>query len=344
MRFKNSIFLFIAIQFLIVMGILLGLEIFAQNQLKKSNQQKDFFYNKSQFERKKIQDLKAHGFYLLDPLLGWGSTEDKKKEKGFLSKNNCVLLQSKAECEYPLRLFISGGSTADVVLHLKNWPFDLTNLMNAQGLCFEIYVAATGGYSSGQELLKFIRDGSAIRPDIVISYSGANENLSPKYVSRHEQNFFVQSFTGKLPSVIFPNLYLWVRHFLIQNQNEEMELYFEDRKSPVAFWLNNMSYYNALSNSTGAKFIGILQPVFGFAGQKNQILEGKNERFVEGYKTYYPQLKDSILKSDFLYDATEWFAMESENVFVDDCHLKDKFQSKVAERILERINLMQIKK
>lgn len=104
-----------------------------------------------------------------------------------------------------LKIMILGGSTTDpeIIDPLEwnndkkrdesagSWPRFLHELLNKDGIRNSIYNGGLGGYTSGQEVLKFIRDGLTLAPDMVIVLDGINDAASiywhkdkyPKYNS-----------------------------------------------------------------------------------------------------------------------------------------------------------------
>ncbi|MEZ4979056.1 MAG: hypothetical protein R2772_07140, partial [Chitinophagales bacterium] len=292
-----------------------------------------FAINKAliQTKQKTISQVQGYGYLLVDPLLGWGLTESKIKEAGFESSHNTVFLPSNLLCNKPLKILITGGSTSDVVLNPENWPIKFRDLLEEKGICADIYVAAIGGYSSGQELLKTIRDGSEIQPDIHISYSGANEFISPNYISRQENSFYLKAFNSSARSSILPNTLFLIGDVL--STKEKPFLFLEEQNSPAAFWLKNMSIMRALSVEKGYIFIGIVQPILGLDENSQKALVEENEVYVNNNLSFYPIIIQHADTTDYLRNLSNLFTNRNETIFIDDCHLENVYQKEVAEAI-----------
>lgn len=98
-----------------------------------------------------------------------------------------------------LRIVILGGSTTDPEVmdpmewndpkkreqSLGSWPRFLHEYLTANGIDAVIYNGGMSSYISGQEMLKLIRDGLALKPDLIICFDGINDAQSyMRYDSR----------------------------------------------------------------------------------------------------------------------------------------------------------------
>lgn len=271
----------------------------------------------------------------VDPLLGWAIHYDNLEDKSFQSKFESILLKNHpSPCESLKKIYISGGSTSDLIFDNENWPYYLYKLLKRKDWCFEIYVASVGGYNSGQELLKVIRDVNDINPDIHISYSGANEIEYSGYVSNYEYNLF-HSILYPSQHGFFPN----IKAFISKNKNPyNLVLDMNIEEDATEFWLKNMSIMYSISNTFNYEFVGILQPVFIHSNQKNIDLKGRKKDLKPLFEDFYFSSQVHVLEHDFLHDFTQIFKSVNENPFIDDCHLKDSmYQKMVADSIFHLI-------
>jgi len=138
-----------------------------------------------------------------------------------------------------LRILTLGGSTTDPEVvdpidlngsgNLANcagsWPRFLHELLTDQGIRNSIYNGGMGGYTAAQEAIKLVRDGLAIKPDIVITLDGINDGcwiywLKNKYPKFH-------AYFEHLERAVSP----------ILADNKMASVY-----SPVAGFVNGISY------------------------------------------------------------------------------------------------------
>ncbi len=277
-------------------------------------------------------------YQLIDPLLGWALTDKQIKEKGYMVKNNCIYLNSfnNPDSQDTLRIYLSGGSTTDVGYNAKNWPVILLDSLKKQSINVELYIAAVSGYSTSQEFLKFMRDGIHIKPDIVISYNGANEILYPSYVSIFEYAFYSRALFAEQSAIVLPNTIFLLKEALEINQPIDLKS-LSDSTEYVAQWEKNMISWNAISTVYGSKFLGILQPVMNSNFRPTEE-ETKNYRYLfEQYPNFYKDAIDITTKHDFLVNEYNLLDSVGKNVFHDHCHIKDEYQYIVANSILKLI-------
>ncbi len=284
-----------------------------------------------------INYLRVFAFDEVDPLLGWSMSENTIVRRGFDASNGMAILKT-SECDSPLIIFITGGSTSDIALHQGNWPVHLSALLKKEHLCAEIYIGATGGYNSGQELLKLIRDGLPLSPDIHISYSGANEYMEPSYVTRYENDLFSRLVYDKSTTVILPNIVFLARK--ISGLNVSLELKQSEKIAASAFWHRNMMTMHDIAKGRQSVFAGILQPVLGTGSYTQGEISESSAGFIRGYQIFYPDAREIASKHDFIYDFTSLFdGMEHQDVYIDDCHINEQYQPVVAQAVFEVIKL-----
>jgi len=335
------------IQLIILLLLLIFIEgvFFLLN--KSRGVQQPLLINIKLLFQKDHRQLAGYGYRLIDPLLGWGLTDDAITEVGYKQVQNTVLIETEKDCELPLRIWITGGSTSDIVLNKENWPLLFLRLLEEKGYCAEIYVAATGGYSSGQELLKTIRDGISLNPDIHISYSGANEHVSPRYTSRQEQSFYYRAIDGKKPSALLPNTVFALNTFVFKGK-DKLELLVESDFPPDRYWINNMNYMKALAIAGNYNFEGILQPLLGTSSYSQKEIESKHRLYVNKNQAIYPAMKSHADTTSYLHNLTAIFDTIHGMVYKDDCHIEAEYQKIVAKAIFDiiekDISQQQIKK
>jgi hypothetical protein len=326
----------ISIYIAIVILLLFLIECFAFWRNGESGDTKPFFLDIYSLQNVSYEKLEGYGFDVIDPLLGWGSSEKTIRGRGYQVQERMAVLETKCKCEDTLTVLITGGSTSDIVLHPENWPNRLVELFEQDHRCARLVVAATGGYNSGQELLKLIRDGLKIRPAIHISYSGVNDCIYSDYVSKYEGALFKKLKGVNTSTALLPNTY----YYLNQNQllPTKMQLYQWPNQNPVDFWLGNMQSMKALAIQNKYNFVGILQPANGIGKQKDEEFQGQNQNYISIYKKYYPQFKVNVGKNlDYLIDFTSIFDTCKGKVYLDDCHVEASYQRLIADHVFRAI-------
>ncbi len=272
-------------------------------------------------------------FNEVDPLLGWARSTNSIVADGYIVKNNCVFLNKS---DSGIIIFITGGSTSDVVLNRQNWPTHLQRLLTENNISATLVVGAVGGYNSGQELLKTIRDGANCHPFVHVSYSGANDVEYSGYVSPYEYSAFKEMINGGSVPPYLANTITVARNLLAQAPGQ---LYLKENEpeQPLVYFSRNMNMMHALSVGLNYRFIGILQPVINSGIYKQPETEAANDFHAPLYKKYYPGLKAYAANTPFMVSFTNLFDTCSGPVFVDDCHVQDEYQNLIAIKVFEEL-------
>jgi len=282
---------------------------------------------------------KAEGFFLYleknkaiqkvdycetDALLGWKIKDYGKHHH----ENGDVILSYLAEKSEVINIYISGGSTSDLMYDSLNWPHFLLKNFEVKKIPVKIRIGAVAGYNSGQELLKLI-SSDALKPDIHISYSGANEVEHPDYVSLYESELF-QNKTHPKPSFFMPNTITFIR----EKTNTNSSVSQRENYAPIEFWNKNMSQMAQLAKGGNYVFFAILQPVAGFRNILPKKMPDGSKRYVDFYPDFYKKATKLTRLNQNYIDLSGIFEKEKQAVFKDDCHLKNKInQQKIANEI-----------
>jgi len=320
--------------FFILILILVGIEFYSNSILSSKNISCDLFYNKA--DESEFWCLKDNYAYTqIDPLLGWSIDYSKIDKADFIQKNNSTYISSlNINCNDTLIIYISGGSTSDLTYDKNNWPKSLLNTLERNNICSEIYIAAVAGYSSGQELLKSIRDINKIKPDIHISYSGVNEMENPNYVSWYETHL-IESIFSK--ATILPSTITLLKSKI--DSHPKITIKNIEHYNAVDFWQQNMKNMNGLAIANNYFFIGVLQPVFKF---EEHLINTENKNlahFANDYIQFYPEARNISSHANYIFDLSRTFDDYQNNVFKDDCHLSDeKYQDIIGNKIYNIID------
>lgn len=273
------------------------------------------------------------GFNEIDPLLGYSKTPATLKAQGFNLAGSGIILTTTDDTAGCINILLTGGSTSDLSLYADNWPLELRDILKQHGIKARLYCDGVGGYNSGQELLKLIRDGLDTRPWIHLSYSGANEFIDPSYVSVFEENFYGTELdiNNARTSWLLPNTVMFMRDLF--RMNHESTRLFPNRQEPhAAFWTKNMRLMHGVAVENNYRFIALLQPVLG-SSKFNQSVVGHEESIAQ-YKREYHVLRDSASRyPGFMVDLSAIFDTCKGPVFMDNCHINDPYQHVVAENI-----------
>lgn len=269
----------------------------------------------------------------IDPLLGWSNKSNTIEASGLSIFNNCISLSNTNK---NIVIFITGGSTGDVMLNAQNWPTHLQQLLNKKRISAVVVVGAVGGYNSGQELLKTMRDGVRCKPFIHISYSGANDIEFSGYVSPYEYSIFKEALNGGPPSPYFPNTIAYAKGLLLKHP-DTLSLKTNSSESPDSFYCRNMQMMHALSCGFNYHFLGILQPVINSGRYVQAETEAANDFHAPLYKKHYPYFKKFVENTPYMASFTNIFDTCTNRVFSDDCHITDSYQKLVAEKVYEEL-------
>ncbi len=324
--------------------MLIIVEIFAQYSLKSSTLSYPLFYNQNSMTIPFLWEGKHKAYNNIDPLLGWGINSEQIKEHNYSTSNNCIVLETGPSDASKLSIYISGGSTSDLMYDQENWPKYLLSILEQNNISAKIYIAAVGGYNSGQELLKTIRDIDFIQPDIHISYSGANETEFPSYTSPYEKTFF--ETTLKKKRTFLPNT-IEVLTQMLGTRNNSIELSEVEVWESHQFWKKNMSAMHQLSSLNNTSFVSILQPV---KGQNSALAafekyDEKTFHLVEDNKKFYPFAINLAKTHPYIHDFTQIFSAEATDVFSDDCHIaRIKHQEMIGNAVFGLIESIAINK
>lgn len=222
-------------------------------------------------------------------------------------------------------IMVLGGSTSDESRdRMKTWPFFLYEKLNEIGKNVTIYNCATAGYNSAQELIRYLRDGAIIKPNLVISYTGINDLTKWKGC-----NF-------NIPTLRYAG------EFYTNNCNQDIAFGMEDERSLFDIWLDNLHSIRALARDRGAEYIAFAQP--GVFAKKNYCTKHEknmvkmlsiictNEE-IEAQASFRENCK--MIQDDFIVNFTDIF--DDEDVYYDSCHTYERGNIIIASKIFEVI-------
>lgn len=298
-----------------------------------SDDKTPFLYDKTKIKNSYYE----HSVYGLDPLLGWAI--DTSKTNGRIIKKNSIYLENlDGESSDTLTIFITGGSTSDIIILSYNWPILLFKKLKEEGLNFKIYVGAIGGFGLSQEVLKLIRDGLKIDDlDIHISYFGANE-FEDNYVTPYENDLYNNLSSN---SSYLPNIFRVINKYILKKKKPYITPRILENEAVSTY--NNLKIMKSISSDYGYIFIPIFQPVVGLGGlydayEKYNLekINGREEikKMTAIYRNnYYSLINMNNYNKLNVLDFTNLFDNINEYPFYDDCHVKRNLQYIISDSI-----------
>lgn len=316
----------IAVTTILVVFILALAELLAWGILLLNDGAKTPFFETSDRQVAYQQDPCTH----LDVHLGWSNSENHdpfmKIDATYLP--GYTILGNPAAAD-ALNIMVLGGSSSDLAFSNYNWPLTLWELLEEEGITTTVHVGAVSGYQTWQELFKLVRDIDIVNPHIIISLSGANEpmgNTDYPFVTRYQYEFF-QTSVGLGRSRVLPNLVHLVQSFLNwslpQNRVTGVHYGLKSSKSIGERWRANHTKAKAVSDSYGATYVAILQPVLSVGEYTPSPKESaflKRDRTSRNYPSFYREARRIAEETSFIHDFSDVFRGET-GLYSDDCHV-----------------------
>ncbi len=240
-----------------------------------------------------------------DPLLGWSVyyPQDKPGWK----------IYGKEEKDR-VRILVLGGSTSSEEYSPPNWVSKLYNKLN-KNVKTTIYNGAHPGNDIVDEILRLLRDGYILQPQIVISMSGINNCYRKESVNQFNEERLID----------------WVK-FL--SPDREYYSGVDTDESQYFFWSRNMRLLNLISNYYGARFFGFLQPIDSTMSQMTL-----RER------SLYADTKNKLFCDDFRKSANDkdgyinllHLLQHQDGMTFDGCHYTEEAHEIIASKVYEII-------
>lgn len=213
-----------------------------------------------------------------------------------------------AEEDAGIKIVIVGGSTSSEVYMPENWISKLYYKLRADNIKTIIYNGAHTGNDIVIELLRLLRDGYILQPQIVISMSGVNNLCYKKY----ENQFNVERFVD-----------VWSNNKSAGN-NETL----------YSFWNRNEKLMRCIANFYGAQFFCFLQPMNitmkDMSLYEKTVYEMDNRS--EGAKAFSQLANDE----EGYINLMRLFEHQDE-MFVDFCHYTEKGHGIIADIVYETV-------
>lgn len=240
-----------------------------------------------------------------DPMVGWSVfyPQDKPGWKIYGKE------------EEGIRILVLGGSTSSEEYHSENWISKLYYKLNKRGIKTTIYNGAHPGNDIVDEILRLLRDGYVLRPQIVISMSGINNCHRKESTSQFNEERLID----------------WVK-VIAPDQRYCSGL--DSDESLYTFWSRNIRLLKLISNYYGAQFFGFLQPI-------NAVMP---QMTLRERSLYADSINDSIYQ-DFRESANDengyinilQLLEHHDGVIFDGCHYTETAHEMIASKVYDAI-------
>lgn len=280
----------------------------ARNFIKKYDKMRDIFVHTKSSPRMFARE------YILDVNLGYSDN------RGIIRKHTGIKGKTT-------RIGIVGTSTSDYKLFFeKTWPEYLVELCNKNCVDVEFFFGAVSGYVTYQECMRLIRDLLNYNLDIVIEYSG----LENEIMLSEEEYKNINSYQRSLFDYACNNL----DKISFGGRVVERDVYLGEQCSDgVRTWINNKRVMKAVCGEFGINFMSFLAPY-----AKREIVEHGGNKYQELKKEFDKSqtvIRDNYLeKNSWLIDFSE-IMKEHEEAFIDMFHLNSNGNEIVAQNIFD---------
>ena len=258
----------------------------------------------------------------------------------------------KSSDKVPLIIVTLGGSTTDAYYaNFRSWSEILYRRLCATGMNVVLYCGGICSYTSGQELLKLIKDVLPLKPDVVISYSGANDQencLKAEGIRWHPyvRQFHLRCFEDLMETKRNHRL-TWLTD--IYNA-DKLTCGIEDDRTSSDFWVQNEQLMYSICRILDVSFYGFLQPSpeFGEYIKDSELAYSEMssyDGYTEDVNRWYGDAVKKIENLNYLYDLSGIFNGLS-GIYIDECHVFEKGNKIIADHIFRTIirDIRKIKK
>lgn len=240
------------------------------------------------------------------------------------------------EKEDDYKIAVLGGSTTDGTMYpFKSWP---RLLYEEMGENITIYNGGVCSYTSGQELIKLVRDIIQLKPDMIIVYDGYNNLAFNRYVQYPFAFLYLE------------NIFEYVKTHM---DEEEDIAYIDEGGVPVCRgiasksdrfenWISDIRAMHAIAIENKISFFSFCQPTLyskkrKTTREKNILLSMQNNR-IELFKR--ESFRERIIQTkempEYIYDLSHIFD-EEDDVYMDVCHVWENGNKIIAKEIKKAI-------
>ncbi len=244
--------------------------------------------------------------YYKDPLLG-GSIIYPEGKPGWK-------LYGKEE-DGAVRIMVLGGSTSSEQYHPENWISKLYYKLCQDNIKAVIYNGAHSGNDVVDEILRLLRDGYALKPQIVISMSGVNNTSYKDCTNQFNEINLIQWVQTLSPDSIY-----------CSGVESDEPLY--------SFWSRNIKILKLIAEFYGADFFGFLQPMN--ITMSHMSLWEKSRYELEGHAEASRDFMEHAKSCDDYRNLMQLFEHQDE-MYIDMVHYTDLAHEAIADKVYETV-------
>lgn len=214
-----------------------------------------------------------------------------------------------------IKIVVLGGSTSSEEYCFENWVSKLYYKLCQENIKTVIYNGAHAANDIVDELLRLLRDGYVIHPQIVISMSGVN-------------NIYYKESSNQFND---ERLIDWCKRF---SPHKQYCSGLHSDESLYHFWVRNEKLLRLVSEFYGASFFSFLQPINNIMNHMNLREKSlyEQEKRLAGYKSFalVPDEENDYINLMHLFE-------HQDDMYFDLCHYTEKAHEIIASKVFEVI-------
>ena len=285
---------------------------------------------------------------LLDPTLGFATISENSPHPGF------VKYEYKTDSgNIPLRIVTLGGSTTSAhCVRNRPWSYYLSEKLKELHIPHVIYCGGNDSYSVSQELLRLIRDGILLEPNIVIDYSGVNNIASAPIMEDYP---FIHNFQNDLFTSLEKINNIRPKAITGFYAEKKTNYGIKTEQSYAQYWYKQLRIMHSICDGEGIHFLSFLQPmlfdktdydsdetdllasyeIFIDAETKELLATGEvGQDKLSAVKEFMGEAKQ--ISEKWFYDLSNVFD-NVHGVYMDYCHLYENGNQIIADHICNRL-------
>ncbi len=214
-----------------------------------------------------------------------------------------------------ISIAILGGSTSSAGYYrVESWGEKLHRKLLHKGYHLKTYIGATPGATVSYEIVKFLRDGYCIKPDIVISMSGVNNTLD---LWGYNQFSFLLDFDD------YNKDYLGKIATGLRTDENNFD-----------YWIRCSKVLKLLASHIGAECFVFLQPMNLY--MENMSLDEKMIHEYEIYRNGAIEFYQKAGETGDYFNLIEAF-QHKDKMYIDCWHYSEYASNILADRVIEII-------